>query len=49
MTPEEQLGKIMGQQDAFATLLARLMIKYGSNYSKDVEEKRATEEQKKSA
>ena len=29
---EKALGEIMGQQDAFATLLVRLMIKYAPEF-----------------
>ena len=46
---EKALGEIMGQQDAFATLLAKLFIKYAPEFFKDREEKKAAEEQKESA
>lgn len=46
---EKALGEIMGQQHAFATLLAQLMIKYAPEFFKDREEKKAAEEQKESA
>lgn len=46
---EKALGEIMGQQHAFATLLAQLMIKYAPEFFKDREEKTDTEEHKKCA
>ena len=46
---EKALGEIMGQQHEFATLLAKLMIKYAHEFFEDRENKKAEEEQKKSA
>ena len=44
---EKAFGEIMGQQHEFATLLAKLMIKYAPEFFEDRENKKAEETQKK--
>lgn len=49
MTTELTLAEIKANENAFVTFMARMILKYGSDVLKEIEEERAAEGQKKSA